>query len=115
MSRALKNPIDSSDLFQTEVRGLTVILLYITLNGLGLKPRNALVAFSRDQLLGIEKYPGDRVWLSGFLFEYHKSKILTVSTAAGDLLSLLPLSLVPLNPTRYHIPQEPYQIWALRC
>jgi len=92
MSRALKNPIDSSDLSQTEDRWLTGILLYITLNGVVLKPKPALVAFSRDQLLELEPYPGDWVWLSGFLLEYHESEILTVSTAAGDLLSLLPLS-----------------------
>ncbi len=110
MSRALKNPIDSSDFSQTEDRWLTVILLYITLNGQGLKPKPVLVAFSRGQLLEVEPYPGDWVWLSGFLLEYHKSEILAVSTAAGDLLSLFPFSLVLLNPTRCHSPQEPYQI-----
>ncbi len=110
MSRALKNPIDSSDLSQTEDRWLTVILLYITLNGQGLKPKPALVALSRDQLLEVEPYPVDWVWLSGSLLEYHKSEILAVSTAAGDLLSLLLLSLVLLNPTRCHSPKKPYQI-----
>ncbi len=115
MSRALKNPIDSSDFSQTEDRWLSVILLYITLNGPSLKPKPALVAFSRDQLLEVEPYPVDWVWFSGFLLEYHKSEILAVSTGAGALLSLLPLSLVLLNPARCHGPQEPYQIWALRC
>ena len=39
-----------------------------------------------------------------------KSEILTVSTATGDLLTLLPLSLVLLNPTRGRSPQDTTRI-----
>ena len=39
-----------------------------------------------------------------------KSEILTVSTATGDLLTLLPLSLVLLNPTRCRSPQDTTRI-----